>query len=65
MEVMSLDDGEKHRFSEYLKQRFSDKAVPQYVDLTLLWNKEGRQPFPESFPYLVLDELKISSYHGF
>jgi hypothetical protein len=65
LEVMSLDDGEKHRFAEYLKQRFSDKAVLKYVDLTLLWNKEGRQPFPKSFPYLVLDEFKISSYHGF
>lgn len=64
-EVMSLDDGEKHRFVEYLKQRFSDKTVLKYVDLTLLWNKEGRQPFPKSFPYLVLNELKISSYHGF
>ncbi|WP_430390450.1 hypothetical protein [Dyella sp. 20L07] len=64
-DVMSLDYGEKHRFVEYLKQRFSDKAVLKYVDLTLLWNKEWRQPFPKSFPYLVLNEVKISSYHGF
>ncbi|MBB4127929.1 hypothetical protein GGR77_003251 [Xanthomonas translucens] len=64
-DAMSLDAGEKHRFAEYLKQRFSDKAVLKYVDLTLLWSKAGREPFPKSFPYLVLNELKLSSYHGF
>jgi hypothetical protein len=61
---MALDDEQKARFVNYVK-RFGEKQVIKYVDLTPLWNKDTREPFPKSFPYHVLKELRLSSYHGF
>lgn len=59
-----LDETERAHLVSYFK-RFSDKEIIKYVDLTPRWNKEGIETFPKSFPYFVLNELRLSSYTGF
>ena len=63
-QVVALDVAEKQRVLTYLK-RFSDKAVIKYVDITPLWNKENIETFPKSFPFLMLKEVRLSSYGGY
>lgn len=63
-QIVALDEAAKARLVSYLK-RFGDKAVLKYVDITPLWNKEGIETFPKSFPYFVLKELRLSSYGGY
>src|SRR6185312_15288042 len=64
IQPMALDDAQKARFVAYLK-RFADKAIIKYADLTPLWNSKHREPFPKSFPYHVLNQAHLSSFHGF
>lgn len=42
----------------------SNKSVIRYLDLTQFWNN-GSEIFPKSYPYYVLDQLKLCSYGGF
>lgn len=62
--LVVLDETEKARLVSYLK-RFGDKTVIKYVDITPLWNKDGVETFPKSFPFFVLNEIKLSSYGGY
>lgn len=64
-QIVALDEAEKARIVSYLKRVAGDKAVIKYVDITPLWNKEGIETFPKSFPFLVLKELRLSSYSGY
>jgi hypothetical protein len=59
-----LDNNLKNDVVAYLK-KFSNKELIKYIDLTPMWDQEGRANFPKSFPYVVLDQVKLSSYHGF
>jgi len=62
-QVVALDDSVRAGFLKYLK-RFAGRDLVKYVDLTPMWT-EGLETFPKSFPYLVLDEITLSSYTGF
>jgi hypothetical protein len=61
---MTLNHEEQERFRDYLN-RFSNKEIIKYVDTTLLWDKNGREPFPKSLAYQYLTSPRLSSYHGF
>jgi len=50
--------------ANYIKQH-TKKEFVKYVDITPMWTSEGIESFPKVFPYLLLDELKLSSYGGF
>ncbi|PPD05149.1 MAG: hypothetical protein CTY29_02490 [Methylobacter sp.] len=62
--VVALDDAERAKLVTYLN-RFGDKKIIKYIDITPRWTADGIEPFPKSFPYFVLKELPISSYTGF
>lgn len=59
-----LDDAERKRVIDYLR-RFSDKEIVKYVDITPMWAGEGIETFYKSFPYFTLNQIRLSSYHGF
>lgn len=60
---IALDENEISGIVSYFKTH-SNKKVIKYLDLTPFWTN-GSETFPKSFPYLVLDQLKLSSYGGF
>jgi hypothetical protein len=59
-----LKDAERERLVQYLR-RFSDKDLVKYVDITPMWAGPGVETFYKNFPYFVLKEIRLSSYHGF
>lgn len=61
-----LDDDQRADFVEYL-QRFNDKAVIKYVDLTSRWSEvgAGTETFPKNFPDMMLNSPRLSSFGGF
>ncbi|MFT4059633.1 MAG: discoidin domain-containing protein [Legionella sp.] len=60
---MVLNHDAQAKLLQYL-QRFNDKPIIKYVDITPLWNKAGVETFPKDFPYLVLKKINLSSYGG-
>jgi hypothetical protein len=64
---MALQRPEQDRLLAWIANlpQADQKEVIKYVDLTKLWAETGREPFPKSFPWLVLDRARLSSYHGF
>jgi hypothetical protein len=63
-QLIALDETKRASLVSYFK-RLSNKEIIKYVDLTPRWTKDGVEYFPKSFPYLVLNELQMSSYTGF
>lgn len=50
----------KNLFETY----FGTKAL-RYADLTNFWSPQGVEPFPKTFPYLLLYNYKLTSLGGF
>jgi hypothetical protein len=48
---------------DYIKAH-TGKTYVKYADLTPIWSKDGVEVFPKVFPYLVLPQIKLSSYTG-
>jgi hypothetical protein len=47
-------------------EKFENKDVIKYLDLTPIWTKEGIEAFPKEYPYLMLPKNKFfSSFGGF
>lgn len=59
-----LKPDEVEALTAYIKQHTAKEYV-KYVDITPMWTADGIESFPKVFPYLLLDELKLSSYGGF
>jgi hypothetical protein len=67
MQPMALDGDQQDRFLAWVNAlpHAPNKEIIKYVDLTKLWANNGRETFPKSFPWLVLNKVRLSSYHGF
>ena len=61
---VSLQTDQQLRIIQYLS-RHTKKELVKYVDVTALWGADGRIVFPKTFPYWLVDRLKLSSYSGF
>lgn len=59
-----LKPAESLAVANYIKQH-TTKTYVKYIDITPMWTPEGVESFPKVFPYLLLDELNLSSYGGF
>lgn len=64
---IALEQEQQDRLLAWVGQlpQADGKEVIKYVDLTKLWAESGREPFPKSFPWFVLNRARLSSYHGF
>jgi hypothetical protein len=62
---IALDEKIKVNIYSYLKYNFPNKKIIKYVDLTPMWGSSGVENFPKSFPYMAINNLNLSSYHGF
>lgn len=51
-------------FISYL-DRFKNKEIIKYADLTPYMRKQGIESFPKDFPYFILRDKNLSSYFGF
>lgn len=60
-----LDENLQNEVINYFKSNGDNKELIKYIDLTPMWDENGRSNFPKSFPYAVLNKIKLSSYHGF
>src|SRR5690606_16773626 len=63
-QILALDESRQQEVLQFLFERI-DKDVMKYVDLTPMWSDDWVQHFPKSFPYYVLKDATLSSYHGF
>lgn len=61
---MTLDVDRISDFVQYLQKRYPKRAVIKYVDITPIWHDVGVETFPKNFPYLVLQQVNLSSYTG-
>jgi F5/8 type C domain len=59
-----LDGNERVRFLNFL-DRFREKEVIKYIDLTPMWNATGNETFPKDYPEFLAGQKKLSSYGGF
>lgn len=64
LKQMTLDVDRIDDFVRYLKDRYRDRAMVKYVDITPIWHADGVETFPKNFPYLVLQKINLSSYTG-
>jgi hypothetical protein len=61
---MAVDSVQQQQFLSYL-ERFKNKKIIKYVDISPFWDPHVREPFPKDFPYFVLKDKQLSSYNGF
>jgi len=64
IQPLEINEDVKANIVNYLK-KYPKKDVYKYVDLTPMWNEKGTSNFPKSFPYFVINDINLSSYHGF
>jgi hypothetical protein len=60
---MALNTELQSQLLNYL-ERFKQKKIIKYVDITPIWSTSGVEVFPKDFSHLMLNKINLSSYSG-
>ena len=61
---VALDDTLQQQVADFFSTAGPHKRI-KYVDITPIWAPGGGESFPKTFPYFVLDKVRLTSFGGF
>lgn len=60
----ALSSEKRQEIKNLFEAHFENKTL-RYADLTHFWSPQGVETFPKTFPYLLLNDYKLTSLGGF